>query len=168
MFRRLNFLIPNVQLAQKVINELNTMGINKNNIHTYSEHSLPSGSLNPATKNQVNNEAQQVENIFWNGNLLLFFIFLSVFIVSIIVQQFSLALLSLAVMLLSFTAGNFFVKHIPHIHFGNFKHAINHNELLMMVDVPDERVNTIESAIHRHHPAAVEGGSSWSFKNIDL
>jgi len=168
MFRRLNFLLPNVQLTQKVVNELIDLGVNQKNIHTYTKQNIPTGSLNLATKNQTHDEAQKIEDIFWKGNLILFFIFLILCIFAITMQEYSLALLSLGVMIISFSAGNFFARHIPHTHLGEFKHAINHNELLLMVDVPDDKVGFIENKIHRHNPAAIEGGSSWSLKNIDL
>ena len=168
MFRRLNFLLPNAQLAEKVVNELLNLGVNQKHIHTYAEHNLPTGSLKTATQNQVNDEAQQIENIAWKGNLLLFFIFLVIFIASLAAEQNSLALLSLGVMILSFSAGYFFVKKIPRTHIRNFKHALSHNELLIMVDIPDEKAGDIENRIHRHHPAAFEGGSSWTLKNVDI
>jgi len=168
MFRRLNFLLPNAQLAQKVVNELSGLGVKDRNIHTYAKHDLPTASLNPATENQINDEAQEIENIFWNGNLFMFFVFLIILVVAMTTQQYMLALLSLAVMMLSFAAGNFFAQHIPHTHMSEFKEALNHNELLLMVDVPDEKVGYIENTIHRHHPAAFEGGSSWTLKSVDI
>ena len=168
MFRRLNFLLPNAKLAQKVVNELSKLGVKDKNIHTYAKHSLPIASLNPATENQANDEAQAIENIFWNGNLIMFFIFLLIMLVAITYQQYILSLLSIAVMIISFAAGNFFARHIPHTHLSEFKEALNHNELLMMVDVPDEKVGVIENTIHRHHPAAFECSSSWTLKSVDI
>jgi len=168
MFRRLNFLLPNARLAQNVANELTMLGVSDKDIHTYAEHNLPIGSLNPATENQVHDEAQKIENIFWKGNLALFFIFLGICLIAFIMQQYSLALLSLGVMIISFAVGYFFVRHIPRVHINEFKHAVSHNELLMMVDIPDDKVGFIENIIHRHHPAAVEGGSSWTLKSVDI
>ena len=168
MFRRLNFLLPNAILAQKVVSELSKLGVKDKNIHTYAEHNLSTGSLNLATDNQVNNEAQLIEDIFWKGNLTLFFIFLVISIIALNTQQYFLLLMSVGVMILSFAAGNFFVKHIPHTHLGEFKHAVNHNELLMMIDVPDVKARFIENTIHRHHPSAIEGGSSWTLKGVDI
>jgi len=168
MFRRLNFLLPNAQLAQKVVNELSSLGVKSRYIHAYAKQNFPIASLNPATENQVNDEAREIEKIFWNGNLFIFFLFLFVLIVALSTQQFMLALLSLAAMIISFAAGNFFAQHIPHTHFNEFKQALNHNELLLMVDVPDEKVSYIENNIHRHHPAAIECGSSWTLKSVDI
>jgi hypothetical protein len=168
MFHRINFLIPNASLAQKVVTELNELGVSNKHIHTYAEHNYPTNGLNLATENQINDEARQVEDVFWKGNLLLFFIFSAICITALITQQYSLALLAIIIMILSFMAGNFFVKHIPHTHLSEFKHATCHNELLMMIDVADNKVEKIENAIHRHHPAAYEAGSSWTLKSIDI
>ena len=168
MFRRLNFLLPNAQLAQKVVNELSSLGVKNRYIHAYAKQNFPAASLNPATVNQINDEAREIEKIFWNGNLFMFFLFFIILIVAITNQQYMLALLSLAVMILNFAAGNFFAKHIPHTHISEFKEALNHNELLLMVDVPDEKVGYIENKIHRHHPAAIEAGTSWTLKSVDI
>lgn len=168
MFRRLNFLLPNAKLAQKVVNELLSMGVSSNNIHTYAEHKFPIGSLRPATVNQKQDKAQHMENILWSGNLILFFTFLAIAIIGLFTQQYLLAVFSVGIMVISFSIGYFFTAHIPHTHLGMFKDALSHNELLMMVDVPDEKVGAVEDKIHRHHPAAFEAGSSWTLKGVDI
>ena len=168
MFRRLNFLIPNASLAQKLVNELTRLGVSDKNIHTYAEHNLPTGSLLPATKNQKEDRSQHLENMFWNANLSLFFIFLCLLIITLLTSHYLLSLVCLGIMLVSFAIGNFFATYIPHVHMSEFKNALSHNELLMMVDVPYEKMHDIETKIHRHHPAVVEGGSSWTLKGVDI
>jgi len=168
MFRRLNFLLPNAKLAQNIVSELATLGVDEENIYTYAENNIDISALNPATKNQVHDEALHVENMFWKGNLQLFFVFLIICITALFTQQHLLALTSIGIMFISFMGGYFFVKHIPHTHLTSFKHATNHNELLVMVDLPNEKVGFVENLIHRHHPAAIEGGSSWTLKGIDI
>ena len=168
MFRRLHFLLPNAKLAQNVVNELLSLGINNQQIHTYAEHNQSIESLRPATENQSHDKAQKIENILWMGNLIIFGVFLCMFIVSMILSSYLFSLICLGVMLISFASGNFFAQHIPHVHLNEFKDALSHNELLMMVDVADDKVDEIESSIHRHHPAAVEGGSSWMVKSADI
>lgn len=168
MFRRLHFLLPNANLAQGVVNELLSLGIKSKYIHTYAEHDIPLESLQPATHNQAENKAQHIEDFFWNGNLIIFACFLVLFVVSIVAAYYQLALVCIGIMLITFAAGNFFTQHIPHTHLTNFKDAVCHNELLMMIDVPDDKVAEIEDSIHRHHPAAVEGGTSWTVKGADI
>ncbi len=168
MFRRLHFLLPNAKLAQNVVEELLKLGVASKNIHTHAKESLPTGSLRPATDNQKHDRAKRLEKLFWNSNLAMFFILLFLMIVSLANSYFLLAIGCLAVMTVNFAIGNFFAAHIPHIHMDEFKHALSHNELLLMVDVKDDQVYEIEKTIHRHHPAAVEGGSSWTLKSIDI
>jgi len=168
MFRRLHFLLPNQQLAKAVVKELNSLGINNQQIHAYSEHNLPVGELPPVTKNQVHDKTLQVENLFWKGNLFFFFLMLAVCIVSLIAGYYTLALISTSLMLVSFAIGNFFAQHIPHVHLYQFADALSHNELMLMVDVDEKKLEMVEKNIHRHHPAAVEGGSCWTIKGMNL
>lgn len=168
MFRRLNFLLPNAALAQNVVNELTSMGVSGKNIHTYAEHNQPIESLLPATKNQQLDRAMEMENIAWKGNLLIFFVCFSLLIITLFTSHYLIALACLGLMIVSFSLGNFFAQYIPHVHLNEFKNAVSHNELLVMVDVADDRVSDIENNIHRHHPAAVAGGSSWTLKGVDI
>ena len=36
-----------------------------------------------------------------------------------------------------------------------------HGEILLMVDVTEERVADVENLVHHHHPEAAVGGVSW-------
>jgi len=168
MFRRLHYLLPNQQLAKAVVEELNSLGISNQQIHAYAEHNLPVGELPPVTKNQAHDKTLQIENLLWKGNLILFFVLLAVCLVSLVTANYTLALISAALMLMSFALGNFFAQHIPHVHLYQFADALSHNELILMVDVDDEKLDMVEKNIHRHHPAAVEGGSCWTFKGINI
>ena len=168
MFRRLHFLLPNQQLAKSVVEELNSLGINNKQIHAYAEHSLPIGYLPPVTKNQAHDKNLQLENLFWKGNLFVFFVSFAVCMVSLIIANYTLALMCAAVMLISFSIGNFFARHIPHVHLYQFADALSHNELILMVDVDDEKLAMVEKNIHRHHPAVIEGGSCWTINGMNI
>jgi len=168
MFRRLHFLLPNQQLAKAVVEELNSLGINDQQIHAYAEHNLSVGQLPPVTKNQKHDKILQVENLLWKGNLTLFFLLLAVCLVSLVVANYTLALICTSLMLISFAIGTFFAQHIPHVHLYQFANALSHNELMLMVDVDEEKLEMVEKNIHRHHPAVVEGGSTWAIKGMDI
>ena len=168
MFRRLHFLLPNQQLAKAVVEELNTLGINNKHIHAYSEHNLPIGELPPVSKNQAHDKTLQLENVLWKGNLIFFFVILAVCLVSIAGANYTLALICAALMLVSFSIGNYFARYIPHVHLYQFADALSHNELILMVDVDDKKLEMVEKNIHKHHPAVVEGGSCWTVKGMNI
>ena len=50
----------------------------------------------------------------------------------------------------------------------DFHQEMSHGEILLMVDVMGYRVHGIEQHVHRHHPEAVSGGSSWMIDAFDL
>ena len=168
MFRRLNYLLPNARTAQTIVNELLDMGINEKQIHAYAEHGLSTEALPLASKNQVEDRASKVEDVFWRGNLVLFLICLSIFFMTVFSESYLIAIACLVVMVVSFALGNFFASHIPHVHISQLKDALSHNELLLMVDVPDEKLTAVEYKIHRHHPDAIDAGSSWTLKGVDI
>ena len=168
MFRRLNFLLPDIDHAKNVVNELHELGVKDKQIHTLYRHDSPAASLYPASKNLRGDKAEQLENKLWNGNLVFFFIFLVLFIATLITENYLFAIGCLGLMIISFAVGNFFARHIPHVHLNQFKNALSHNELLLMVDIPDSQLGNIEDNIHRHHPYAIDGGSSWMLKGVDI
>jgi hypothetical protein len=116
----------------------------------------------------VRDKTLQIENIIWKSNLVLFFIFLALCIYALVTAHYIAALLCIAIMAVSFSIGNFFAKYIPHVHLYQFASALSHNEILLMVDIDNEKLATIEDKIHRHHPAAIDGGSCWTIKGMDI
>jgi hypothetical protein len=53
-----------------------------------------------------------------------------------------------------------FTRRIPNVHLAEFEDALQHGEVLLMVDVVPWRVTEVESLVHRH-PEAVSGGVGW-------
>ena len=168
MFRRLYFLLPSVNLSQQVVNELHALGIQDRYIHALSHQGMPMQFLPVATEEHKKDLAQHVENFIWKANIILFFVSMATLIYSVVAGSLLYSIISLSIMLMSFIAGDFYARYIPHAHISDFKNAIQHNEILIMVDVPKYRVAEIENCVHKHHPAAIEGGSSLSLQYIGL
>ena len=168
MFRRLYFLLPNAALTQAVIDELYQLGVKTKHIHNMSHEGMPMPFLPKATEKQKHDGIHNIENFLWMTNIALFFIAFAVLIYSVMTGEVFISLVCLAVMVVAFISGDFFALYIPHIHLSEFKHAISHNEILLMVDIPKSQVLKIESCVHRHHPAAIEGGSSWGLQFMGL
>jgi hypothetical protein len=168
MFRRLYFLFPNAALTQAAVDELYQLGIKPRRIHAMSHEGMSMPFLLQATDKQKHDDVHHIEDFLWLTNIILFFVAFAVFIYSAAAGELFFTIVCLSIMLVTFIAGDFFALYIPHIHLSEFKHAINHNEILLMVDMPKSQVLKIESCIHRHHPAAIEGGSSWSLQYMGL
>lgn len=125
-------------------------------------HGIEITTLPVATERQKNDTAFRVESFLWNTNLLLFVIALMTFVITMVIAEFYWSLLALFIMTVTFFVGEHFVVNVPDVHLTEFTDALSHGEVLLMVDVPVERVAEIENFVHHRYPAAVVGGVSWT------
>jgi len=70
-------------------------------------------------------------------------------------------------MAVNFLVGVRFVR-LPNAHLNELKDALAHGEILLMVDVSEDRVAVVEKLIHNHHPEAAVGGVSPGTPAFDL
>ena len=160
MLRRLFFLFPDENHAQKVVDHLAEVDVTERYIHAIA-HGVELKTLPEATDRQKNDTTFKVENILWHLNLLIFIIAVLALVPSFFVSG-VMVITSLGVMLVAFIMGQQFVVKVPDVHLTEFTDALSHGEVLLMVDVPSRRVSEIEDFIHHKYPEAVVGGVGWS------
>ena len=162
MNRRLYFLLPDVEHARSVVRELLTAGVTPEHVHALSRPDVDLQDLPQASGRQRSDFAARLESVLWNGNLL---VFLSALLLMVALAYLQFAwywlLLPAGIMLMTFFLGEEFTRRIPDVHLAEFRDALRHGEILLMVDVPASRVERIESMVHKHHPEAVTGGVGW-------
>jgi hypothetical protein len=66
-------------------------------------------------------------------------------------------LFAIAVMFATFIAGERFANMILHAHLDEVHGALAHGEILLMVDVPKQRIPEINELVLNHHPEAELG-----------
>ena len=167
MLRRLFFLFPDTEHAERVVDELIDRGIHRRRIHAIAK-GVDLGSLPEATERQKKDTKFRLEWFIWNTNLVLFLLAMIVFIASLVIGSVLWAALSLFVMLLTFIAGEQFAVKVPDVQLTEFTDALAHGEVLLMVDVPVYRVAEIEGHVHHHHPEAAVGGVSWTIDTLGI
>ena len=109
----------------------------------------------------------KIENTLWNFNLGTFFTALVILIMSFISANYWLAAASLVVMLTTYWSGYYYLTK-PTIHLSGFHAAFQHDEILLMVDVPKQQVALIEELVHRKSPSASEEGISWTPADLSM
>ena len=112
--------------------------------------------------------AQQIENFVWNSNLALFFVALISFILFLFLEINLAAITSIIIMAITFIMGDIFALFVPRIHLDEFEHALNHGEVLLMIDTLKKNSAEIEDKITRYHPAAIAGGSCWTINAMGI
>ena len=167
MLRRLFFLFPDTEHAQRVVEALVERDVQMRRIHAIAKD-ISLGTLPEATERQKKDTKFRLEWFVWNTNLMLFIVAVTVFIASLVLGSVIWAALSLFVMLLTFILGEQFAVKVPDVHLTEFTDALAHGEVLLMVDVPVYRVAEIEGYVHHHHPEAATGGVSWTIDSLGI
>ena len=161
MHRRLYFLFPDKEHTRCVVDELAREGISVSNMHTLGARGTALDGLPASSPRQANDAAEHLENFFWNANLLSFVVAFGIFTILAFTTGRNLWLLApVVIMAANFLIGIRFVR-LPNAHLNEFKDALAHGEILLMVDVSEDRVAAVEKLIHHHHPEATVGGVSW-------
>jgi hypothetical protein len=169
MKRRLYFLFPDSGHARTVVNELEAQGIQRKFIHAIAGQGGDLSGLPAASRLQQQDLGSRLERFLWGSNLIVFFAALFVMVVMVLLHiGWYWLLLPVGLMLASFLMGLEFVTHIPNVHLAEFRDAMQHREILLMIDVSAGQVAKVEELVHRHHPEAVTGGVGWNVEALQL
>lgn len=161
MKRRLYYLLPDSLQAEQLVDDLEATTVAKQDVHTVTKDQLDLNKLDELHTAAVNDRDYFVEWFLWRSNLALFFIALAVFIAMLIWYPGIWLILPLVVMIGCFVSGLLFVLRMPNVHLNEFRPALQHGEVLLMVDVPASEIKRVDQQIHRNHPEVVTGGVCW-------
>ncbi len=167
MYRRLFFLFPNIENAKKAVQDLIQENINIKQIHSLSRPGVNLEGLPTSAPNQQRDMHTKIEDTLWSLNLGIFFTALVILLMSIISGNYFLATMSLIVMVATYSTGYYYLTK-PTIHLSGFHAAFQHNEILLMVDVPKTQVAKIEQILHDKNPSASEEGISWTPSDLSM
>ncbi len=170
MKRRLYFLLPDTEHARAVVSELEARGIEPKFMHTIAGRG--GGDVNdlPVASRMLRNDlGARIEHYLWGGNLVLFFLALiALVMLAVSSVPWWWLLLPAGIMLVSFLTGLEFVMHTPNVHLTEFQSAMQHREILLMIDVHAGQVAEVEETVHRRHPEAIAGGVGWSVDALQV
>lgn len=162
MKRRLYFLFPDVERARRAVADLDSLGVDRARMHTLARAGIELGDLPPATERQRRDFLGHLEQRVWNGNLLLFGVATIGLIVAAVAGSLAGMVTALIVMLASFLGGAWFTRSVPNVHLDEFRTAVQHGEILLMVDLSRECAEEVEELMRRRHPEALDSGSGWT------
>lgn len=168
MYRRIYFLLPTTGHAQRVVEELEMTGIDRSHIHAMARPGIELSTLPAATLQQKSDAVWRVERLFWLCNLTLFGVTLAGFIAAVLAEAYAWSVVTVVLMLLTFLVGRHFAVNLPHVHIGNVRGGLSRGEILLMVDVPKQRLAELERLILRHHPEVGSAGIGWTMEALGI
>ena len=157
MRRRLYFLLPNVARAGQVVDELLLARIDDHHIHVLAKEGTPLGSLPKAGIFQRSDFVHGVEVGLSLGGI-------TGVLVGLLAIAFppggmqlggwTLLVCALAGALIGAWLAGMIGTDIPNSQLKEFQSAVDNGQVLMMVDVPKDKVQSVTDMIKRHHPEA--------------
>lgn len=168
MERRLYFTFPRPAQARRAVEELFAGGIERSAVHVVARDATAIADLPEATPAQRHDRVWALEQLYWNANLVVFFVSLSGLLVALYLDEPAVAVAALIVMAATFLAGERFAVEVPHAHLDEQRVPLRHGEVVVMVDVPAGRVHEVEALVSRRHPEVGVGGVGWHVHGLNV
>jgi hypothetical protein len=160
--RRLYFMVPNLDTANTVVDELLLKRVDDHHIHVVAKEGTPMGDLPEANLLQKSDFIPAMERGLAVGGI-------TGVLAGIAAVTFPPAGLvlgggailgtSLAGAGIGAWISGMIGMDVPNSQIEKFEDAIEKGEVLMMVDIPKTRVEEIEALVQQHHPDADMGGT---------
>jgi hypothetical protein len=159
--QRLYVLIPDVATAKAVVDELLLTHVPENHLHVVAREGTPLGSLPEAGLAQKSDLIPALEKGAALGGVTGTLAgLIAIAIPGVVVVSAGALVVGLA---LASTAAGAWISSMIGVSVDSprlkpYVHAIEAGQLLLMIDIPAERVSEIEALIRRHHPGATPEG----------
>ncbi len=160
--RRLYFMLPDLDTTKIVVDELLLKRIDEHHIHVVAKEGTPMGDLPEANLLQKSDFIPAMERGLAVGGItgILAGIAAVTFPpAGLILGGGAILGTSLAGAGIGAWISGMIGMDVPNSQIEKFEGAIEKGEVLMMVDIPKERVDEIEALVQQHHPEADVGGT---------
>ncbi|MEZ5542555.1 MAG: hypothetical protein R3F42_10995 [Pseudomonadota bacterium] len=153
MDRRLYYLIPDRRQAIAVVDDLVQHGIGIDRINAVADRHTRMDGLPGAPAREARRPGT-LQKALWNANTVCFAIALVATVLAPAFVGLSWwLLLPIVTMVVNFLTG-LYLNSIAHKELSEFRDVVAHGEILLVVDIPEQRVAEIEQDIRQHHPRA--------------
>jgi hypothetical protein len=162
MSRRLYFLVPDIDHTKRIVEELLLGRIEERHIHVMAKEGTPMEDLPEAGVLQTSDVVRAAERGAGVGGatgLLAGLVAVSFPPAGLVLGGGAVLLTTLAGAGIGAWASSLIGAAVPNSELERFKEALENGQVLMLVDVPAERVDEIEDLIRKHHPEAEIAGT---------
>ena len=168
MVRRLYLTFPTRSQAARAVADLQGEGVRAEHIHAVAKPGTDLSGLPRATEAQQRDHAWRLERLSWYANLGVFALAALGLATALFAWSAAGMVASVAVMLVTFIAGERFAVKLPHTHLADLRVPLEHGEVVLLVDVPFQRVREIEHLVAERHPETGVGGVGWTIEALGV
>jgi hypothetical protein len=157
MRRRLYFLLPSVARARQVVDELLLARIDDHHIHVMAKEGTPLGDLPTANLLQRSDLVHGIEvglSVGGVTGIVAGLIAVAFPPEGIVLGGWTLLVTALAGAVIGAWVAGMIGTDIPNSQLKHFEAAVAAGQILMLVDVPKGKVESVTNMIRKHHPEA--------------
>jgi hypothetical protein len=159
--RRIYFLVPDVERARRVVNDLLLARVEEHHIHVLAKEGIALEGLPEASFMQKSDFVPALERGLAVGGasgILAGLVAVTFPPAGLVLGGGALLGIALAGAGMGAWISSMIGMDVPNRQLKHFQHAVEQGEILMLVDVPKARVNEIEKLVKGHYPEAeIEG-----------
>ncbi|MFZ2406659.1 MAG: DUF1269 domain-containing protein [Methylobacter sp.] len=153
--RRIYFLAPNIAITHKIVDELRSEGIEENHIHILAKRDTPLEGLPEAGVSIKTDFLPAIERgVALGGSTGLLAGLVGLRFAGFAIAGGPLLGIIIAGATIGSLMGGLAGMNSGNSRLKQFEEAIEQGELLVLVDVPRERIEAIRKLVTRHHPEA--------------
>ncbi|MGI9320661.1 MAG: DUF1269 domain-containing protein [Thiogranum sp.] len=153
--RRLYFLLPDLDLTHTVVDELLLARIEERHIHVIAKEGTPLKDLPEASLIQKSDFVPAVERgVAMGGATGIAAGLVAIALPGVVIAGGALLAMGLAGAGMGAWLGGMIGMDVNNSHIKQFENAIQEGQILVLVDVPKDRVDEIQSSVKKHHSDA--------------
>ncbi|PCJ87465.1 MAG: DUF1269 domain-containing protein [Thiotrichaceae bacterium] len=153
--KRLYFLLPNVETAHKVVDELLLTHVEERYLHVIAADSIKLGDLPEASLLQKSDFIPAVERgVALGGATGVLFGLVALAMPGFVIAGGALLAMGLVGAGMGAWLGGMIGLDVGNSQVKKFQSAIEQGEILMLIDIPKDRIDEIKTLVKKHHPEA--------------
>jgi hypothetical protein len=153
--RRLYFLLPDLDVTHKVVDELLLARIEERHIHVIAKEGTPLKDLPEASLIQKSDFVPAVERgVAMGGATGIAAGLVAIALPGVVIAGGALLAMGLAGAGMGAWLGGMIGMDVENTHIKQFENSIQEGHILVLVDVPKDRVEDIQKSVKKHHSDA--------------
>ena len=153
--RRLYFLLPDLDVTHAVVDELLLARIEERHIHVIAKEGTPLKDLPEASLIQKSDFVPAVERgVAMGGATGIAAGLVAIALPGVVIAGGALLAMGLAGAGMGAWLGGMIGMDVENSHIKQFENAIQEGQILVLVDVPKDRVDDIQNSVKKHHSDA--------------
>lgn len=153
--RRLYFLVPDLQITQRIVEALQEAGVEERHVHVVAAPGVELEDLPDATRKETSYQLSAAKmGAEYGGTMGLLFGLLALNLPGAVLAGGALLAMGALGAGMGACLGCLLGEDAQNVHIKSLQSAIEEGKLLVLVDVPDERLSEIETLINARYPEA--------------